>query len=131
MSRTISNLLGLVGAVVGGTLGVLAYQLLLRQGLYAIVLPGALLGLGCHILSRHRSTSRGLACAIAALVLGVVTEWASWPMRADPSLTYFLRHLGNLDRPTATPLLWALGAAFGFWWGREPNSRLVVSHPRT
>lgn len=115
--RTLSNVLGLVGAAVGGALGFLLVGLLSRRGLYAVILPGALLGLGCNLLARHRSTARGLVCAVAGLILGVLAEWANWPFGADRSLRYFVAHLHRLDRGWAAYAMFALGAAFAYWWG--------------
>ena len=41
---------GLAGAALGGIVGYLVFGWLARQGLYALVLPGASLGLGCALL---------------------------------------------------------------------------------
>ena len=71
----ISNLLGLVGAVIGGALGFYTFGWLLGQGFYGLMIPGALLGLGCSLLAQHPSTIRGILCGLAALGLGLYTEW--------------------------------------------------------
>src|SRR5262249_40155099 len=76
MSRSLlSNLLGLVGAAVGGAIGYFAFRWFCKQGFYAMVLPGGMLGLGCLILARHRSMARGIVCGVAAVALGLFTEW--------------------------------------------------------
>lgn len=119
--RTYSNILGSVGAVVCGVVGYLIFRALWNVGLYGLLLPGAFLGLGCNLLARHRSTIRGLLCALVAVALGLLSEWSVAPFQADPSLGYFLRHLDQLDRGWSTLGLIALGAGFAFWWGRTPQ----------
>lgn len=118
MSGTaISNLLGLVGAAIGGLVGFLAFEWIVDQGLYAMILPGALLGLGAGLLARHESKARGLVCAGAALILGLFAEWHAFPFVADASPGYFLGHLHELK-----PITWimiGLGVFFAYRWGGE------------
>ena len=53
MSRyLISNLLGLVGAALGGVAGFYAYNWILNQGFVGLMIPGAFLGLGCSLLAQ-------------------------------------------------------------------------------
>ena len=54
-----SNLLGFIGAVVGGVLGYYTFLWIVDQGFYGMMIPGALLGLGCGLLSQHASHSEG------------------------------------------------------------------------
>jgi hypothetical protein len=118
MSRhVVSTFLGLIGAVIGGLLGYGAFLWIISQGLYALVLPGALLGLGCGLLARHESRLRGIVCGVAALALGLYSEWHEFPFAADSSFPYFLAHLHHLK--PITDLMIALGAFFGYWWGKE------------
>jgi len=49
--------LGLAGAVVGAFLGYLLFVAIAGQGFYAIVLPGALAGVGCGALSGRKSNT--------------------------------------------------------------------------
>ena len=88
--------LGLTGAVVGGALGYLAFFWMARQGLYALVFPGAALGLGCGLLARGYSQRLGIVCGSVALLLGLLTEWRFAPFVADGGLRFFLAHLGDL-----------------------------------
>ena len=46
----ISNLLGLIGAIIGGVLGFYTFQWLEGHGFYGLAIPGAFLGLGCGLL---------------------------------------------------------------------------------
>jgi hypothetical protein len=100
--------LGLLGAAVGGCVGYFAFFWIARQGFYALVLPGALLGWGAGLASRRRSTALAAICAVAGLALGIAAEWRFAPFAADASLPYFLAHLHAL-RPV-TLLMIALGA---------------------
>lgn len=120
MARSVlSNLIGLVGAVAGGVLGFLAFGWMYRKGFYAMVLPGGLVGIGCGLLARHESWARGIACAVLAVVAGLLAEWYFTPRFAeDPGLPFFLRHLGDVDAPTVTFGLIAIGAAAAFWFGK-------------
>jgi hypothetical protein len=118
MSRyLISNVLGLVGAIAGGVLGFYTFQWLLGQSFYGLIIPGAFLGLGCSLLARHTSRARGIVCGIAALGLGLYTEWRFFPFVADDSLSYFLRNLSGLK--PVTMLMTAIGTVVAFWLGGD------------
>ncbi|HEX8204344.1 MAG TPA: hypothetical protein VF590_27950 [Isosphaeraceae bacterium] len=107
----------LLGAAAGGALGYLTFRWVLKQGFHAPMLPGALLGLGCYGLSRHPSRGRGVACALAAVVLGLVSEWSVFPFAADASLAYFLAHAHHL-RPVTLVMI-AAGAFAAFLVGKD------------
>ena len=116
-----SNLLGLVGAIVGGVLGFYTFGWLYSQGFYGLMIPGAFLGLGCGLLAQHASVPRGIACGVAALILALFTEWEFFPFVADSSLSYFVRHLTDL-RPV-TGLMAVIGAAIALWVGKDAGFR--------
>ena len=107
----------LLGAAAGGALGYLTYRWILKQGFYALMMPGALLGLGCYGLARHPSRGRGAACALAAVALGLVSEWSAFPFVADASLAYFLAHAHHL-RPITLVMI-AAGAFVAFLVGKD------------
>ncbi len=107
---------GLAGAVAGGIVGYFAFAWLAGQGFYALMLPGALLGLGCATLLRKSSNVAGILCGLAAVPLGVFCEWSAFPFVADGSLAFFVTHLHDL-RPM-TMIMLALGAVFAFWLGK-------------
>jgi hypothetical protein len=114
---TLSNwLLGLIGAVAGGAIGYTLFFLIVRQGLYAMVLPGALLGLGCGLLSGFKSNALGIVGGILALFLGLIIEWQFAPFVRDGSFNYFITHVHNLR--SMTLFLIAVGGFFGYWFGR-------------
>lgn len=117
MGHGISNAVGLLGGVMGGAVGVIAFGWIARQGFYAPFLIGGLVGVGCFALARHPSWGRGIACGVIALALGVYAEWREFPFVADRRFRYFLAHLNDLQ-----PLTWLmmlLGAALAVWLGRD------------
>jgi hypothetical protein len=113
-ARVTSILLGLVGAGVGGLLGYFAFGWVARQGLYAVALPGALLGLGCGWLMRERSLPLSVICGAGALGLGIFSEWRFMPFIADGSFPYFIAHLHLL--PPIQLIMLSLGGVLGFWF---------------
>ena len=96
--------------------GYYAFFWIIRQGFYALALPGALLGLGCGYLSGRMSNVQGAVCAVAAVALALYIEWVSGPFIDDASLSYFLMHLHKLTG--LTQIMVVLSGVFGFWFGR-------------
>jgi len=109
----------LLGAVAGGLGGYWGFLWIARQGFYALVLPGALVGIGASFFPT-RSTPLCLACGFLALVLGVLAEWKLAPFIKDGSLGYFVAHLHQLQ--PITLIMIAAGALIGFWvpFSRRP-----------
>jgi len=109
-------ILGIVGGVVGGAVGVVLFGWMYRQGFYALLLPGALGGLGCSALAKRPSRTLGIVCGVLGLVLGLFAEWRYCWFLDDPGLGYFITHLHEL---TAVTLLMMLGGALlGYWFGK-------------
>jgi hypothetical protein len=102
----------LLSAVIGGLLGYFVFFWLTRQGFYALVLPGGLLGIGAGIF-KNRSKYIAVICSILALTLGFFTEWRFAPFAADASLSYFVSHVHQL-RPL-TLIMIGVGAFLAFW----------------
>jgi hypothetical protein len=99
-------------AAVGGALGYAGFFLMLRQGFFALVLPGGLLGLAAS-LPRNRWFGWAVICGLAALALGLFADWRAEPFQADHSLGYYLAHAHQVQ---PIPLLMiVVGAAIGFW----------------
>jgi len=107
---------GIVGMVAGGVGGYFAFSWLLGFGLYALMLPGALVGLGCGALSRSHSTVLGCIAGAFALVLGIFLEWTFLPFAADESLGFFLTNLHQLTPLTILMIIG--GAVLGFVFGK-------------
>lgn len=120
MKRTF---LSFCGALAGGILGYFAFFWIARQGFYALILPGALLGLGAGIAT-NRSVLLAVACCLAALALGLFTEWRFAPFVKDNSFSYFLMHASDLK--PLTLLMIGVGGLIGFW---VPYRRLEKVEP--
>lgn len=120
---------GIVGAVIGGAVGYAGFFLLAQAGLYALILPGALVGLGCGLLIGGTSNTMGVICSLLALLLGIVIEWRFAPFVADDSFGYFVAHLHQLR--TMTLVMIVLGAAFAYWFGRGRGPRPSASPSAT
>lgn len=110
------NLVSLMGALMGGTLGYLGFFWLLGQGFFGLVLPGGLLGLGAGVV-RNRGGWVPWVCGLMALVLGFVADYRS--LANPPELSEFLSRL--LQRQPVTLLMLAVGTAIGFYvpWSRR------------
>ena len=117
----ISNLLGLVGAIVGGVLGFYTFAWLEDKGFYGLAIPGAFLGLGCGMLSQHSSIPRGLLCGAGALGLSLFTEWKFHHFLVDNSFSYMVNHIS--EKGPVTLLMIALGTIIAFWVGKDGTFR--------
>ena len=126
--RTVA--LGLLGAVIGGAVGYFAFFWIARQGLYALILPPALLGFTAGVCARRRSTPLALVCGLAGLALGLFVEWRFAPFVADSSLLYFMTHIHTLK--PITMLMLALGAflSYRLALGRDSNSKSTAADTR-
>jgi hypothetical protein len=107
--------LSVLGAVLGGAVGYFGFMWAARYGFYAMVLPGALLGVGSGWLGRDRCILRAMFCGALAVGLGLFCEWRAHPFTRDQGLGYFLEHIGNLT--PVTLLMITLGGVFGGWFG--------------
>jgi hypothetical protein len=107
-----SALIAIAGAVIGGTLGHFAFGWILSKGYYGMILPGGLLGLGAGF-GKTRSVWFAIGFGLAAVCLGLFTEWRYLPWVKDASLGHFLRHVTDLS--PVTLLMIAAGGILGFW----------------
>lgn len=112
-----SNLLGLIGAVGGGVLGYYIFLWILDQGFYGLMIPGALLGLGCGLLGLHASQVRGVLCGAAGLVLGLYAEWSYRTRVADVRFMDLVTHA--YEKRPLTLIMLTLGACFAYWLGKD------------
>ena len=112
-------------------MGHFAFLWIARQGFYAIILPGALIGFaGGWAIQRQTLASGmvfGIVCALIALIAGIVSEWRLRPFKADNSLGYFITHLQLLQ--PITLIMIAIGAAFAFWFAATGRRRAPASEP--
>lgn len=109
---------GLGGAILGGIAGYVLFRLLLAYGLYGLMIPGVVLGLGAGWSAGGRSRVLGILCGVLALALMIVAEWHRAPMIKDESLLYFVTHLHQLNGATLKLLMLALGTAAAYWFGQ-------------
>jgi fructose-specific phosphotransferase system IIC component len=122
---------GLIGGVVGGIAGYFLVYWISQQGFYAPVLPGALAGLGCGLASRTDSLPRGIACAVLAVIVGLITEWLVFYRPVETTFANFQGFLTQFPKePMVTKLLLGLGVFLGFWWGRECTLRSRLNRPQ-
>jgi hypothetical protein len=117
----ISNLLGLVGAIIGGVLGFYTFAWLEDKGFYGLAIPGAFLGLGCGLLAHHHSIPRGILCAVGALGLSLFTEWKFHHFLVDNSFSFMVTHL--TDKSPVTLLMIGLGTIIAYWVGKDGGFR--------
>ena len=101
MSRQItSNVLGLIGAVTGGVLGYYTFMWICHQGFYGLMIPGALLGLGCGLLEPARLALPRGGLALAAWPSGLYTEWKFCPVQGRLELRLLLNGHRRALRPS-------------------------------
>jgi hypothetical protein len=116
MSRyLISNLLGLVGAALGGVAGFYVYRWILHQGFIGGMIPGAFLGLGCSLLARHPSIARGVVCGAAGLGLGFFTDW--YTTITQQTFWEYLLDAKSINQVILLTI--ALGTFIAFWLGKD------------
>jgi hypothetical protein len=121
----ISNVLGLIGAVVGGVVGYYIFRWLLNHGYYGLIIPGAFVGLGCSLLARHPSIPRGVICGIAALALSLFADWNV--TITDDSFLDFIRN-GKVFQPV-TLLMTGIATFIAFWIGKDATYRAYRERP--
>lgn len=109
----LSFVLGILGAIVGGAIGHFAFVWIVGQGFYALLLPGAALGLGFSIGSRGGSFHGALLCGIAAVPLAMFSEWTAFPFVKDDGFLFFVTHVHQLQ--PITLIMIGLGALCAFW----------------
>jgi len=114
MQRTLAknDVLALVAGTIGGVLGYFGFIWIARQGFYAIMLPGALVGFGASLF-KSKSTVVCVLCGFLALDFGLFSEWRFAPFIRDGSLGYFLSHVHQLKPITLVMI--AAGVLIGFW----------------
>ncbi len=108
------KLLAIIGAAIGVTLGFFGTGWLARQGLYSVLLPGALLGFGALLGKGHRSIVLPIVFGLLGVVAVYLTEWHYFPFVKDKSLFYFIGELATLK--PLTHVMAALGGAISFWF---------------
>ena len=117
--KVLEAFLSLIGAALGAALGFFVFGWLFRRGYYAMVLPGALVGIGCGLLSKRDSLVRGILCGLASFMFGLFVEWSFRPFENDESFIDFVKRIGDLDSPAITLGLIGLGGILSFFFGKS------------
>lgn len=107
---------GSIGALIGGAIGIWVFFLLWKNGLYGLMLPGALTGLGFGLLSKRSFLSAGVLCAVIGLAAMLWCEWQLLVDFKDKSVLEFIKVIPKLD--TSTKIMLLAGTVFAFWFGR-------------
>ena len=108
---------GVAGGVAGGIVGYFVFLWLWKQGFYGLMIPGALIGLGCSLLAGDRSVARGIMAAVAAGALSLYAEWKVVTFVADGSFSYMVLHF--YEKPPVTLLMFAGGIILAYWIGKD------------
>jgi hypothetical protein len=106
----------LAGCALGGLVGYALFAWILSRGMYAMVLPGAAVGIGCGLASKQYSVAQAALCGLLAIALGLFTEWRFFPFIKDDSLLYFLTHFYELS--AFSLFMIGLGAAIAAYLGK-------------
>ena len=116
-SELLTMIRGTGGALAGAAIGFAAFTLLLEYvGVYAMAIPGALVGVVCGYCLNRRSLILGIVCAGMGAANMIVSEWWNFPFIKDESLGFFLQNLGELEWHFWLSLL--LGGGLAFWFGQ-------------
>ena len=111
------------GALAGALAGFVIFTLLLDYtGVYAMAIPGALVGIVCGYCINRRSLLLGIICGGIAAVNMILSEWWNFPFKKDESLWFFLQNLSQLSGLFWLSLLLGGGLAFWFGQGNERTS---------
>ena len=115
--------LGILGALLGGVIGFFLFQFLHAQGLYFMVLPGALVGLGCGFAARSRSIVFSIIAMVIAIPVAIFCEWKTDAFFCDDGQTLmgigeYVSRMVEL-RGKQLPIFIGLNALIALWLGRR------------
>ena len=113
----------IIGATLGGGLGVLIYWLALHNGFHILAAVALGPGVGSGLVARRRSLAWGVAIGIVSVAFTIVIEWLFLPFTADGSLGYFLTHVGDLSLKSQLSIIAAAAIGFYFGMGRNPRKK--------
>ena len=118
----VTLLRGAAGAIVGAAVGFGIFTLLVKYtGIYAMAVPGALVGVVCGYCIQRRSLVLGIVCAGIAAANMIFVEWWNFPFIKDESLVFFLQNLGDLKPYFWFSLLLGGGLSILVWHGKRTN----------
>ena len=105
---------GVLGGITGGVVGGFICRFLADQGLYAVVIPGALVGLGFGLAAKKGHIVFGLVSGIMGLLAGLMTQWLVYSN--EPSFFKLVAELK--DYHVMTFILLGLGTLLAFSFGK-------------
>jgi hypothetical protein len=120
-------LLAVAAGLGGGIVGHFLFIWMLQQGFYALLLPGALVGIAAGLVLKERSVPLIVICGLMGLAVGIFSEWRIGPFIADKSFGYFIRHLPDLLPLTKLMLVLSPICGAYFARGRTPPPRPASS----
>jgi hypothetical protein len=112
---------GAIGAILGALAGAALFVGLSKIGLYTLIAPGALAGIGAAWMSRVHSPLVGAISLVVGAVATVLSEWSQFPFIADNSLIYFVQNLHKLR--SMALLLGGIGILAAFYFGKGHDDR--------
>ena len=115
--------LGIFGALLGAVVSFFLFQFLIRRGLYFLVLPGALVGLGCGFAARSRSFALAIIAVAVAVPTAIFCEWKTDLYLCDDGETLmgiveYISRMVEL-RGWKLPVFVGLNGLIAFWFGRR------------
>ena len=114
-------IMGPLGAIAGGVIGFFAFDWIVKQGFYAMALPGALIGLGCGTFIRRRNILLGILCGLGALIFSLYLEFSSFhPLMTFPD---FLKKFATFERYNIEKLMIAIGTVLAASFGVGRNQK--------
>ena len=99
----------------GASIGTLAYVLMLERSVHLLAAVGAGGAVGVAVGALSRSYAWAFATAILSVAVSLLVEFLFRPFAADPSIAYFVGHIGDLPRNSMLSL--AVVAVLGFYFG--------------
>ena len=104
----------LAGIVAGAVCGYVVFRFLAKNGLYAPMVPGALVGMGCGMWVKTRSHARAVICVLVATFVNAWSEWMHFPFVINESFSYFITHLQDLT--SRTQLMYGVSAVIAYYF---------------
>jgi len=115
--------LGILGALLGGVVGFFLFRFLHGQGLYFMVLPGVMVGLGCGLAARSRSFVFSIIAMAIAIPVAIFCEWKTDVFLCDDGQTImgigeYVSRMVEL-RGKQLPIFIGLNGLLALWLGRR------------
>jgi hypothetical protein len=100
------------GGIVGGVIGFYIFHWAVRQGFFALIVPGAMVGMIAGFGIGSRSQPFAIACGVAGLAVGLFTQWTFVNRAVTMDLMEFLMKIK--DQKPLTLIMLVLGTFFSY-----------------